>query len=347
MSLITEEKWVQMEKDFSWDDDPLVFIFHKEQPEKVKMMTHRLNMKNWIQIDKTYPAQMKLRHKLIKENYKEVFVTNEDEGIKAAKQELLEMIIDYLPKQFSDKFESRDGGVYNKIVDEFVSSDPEDVTDPLIRAGNLTQEDWCILEWSESHQAYVLTAGIVYFPMRWSLLEKWNQPMSGIHEPVEAFTKHLSPKVHDLFKNSLTPNAPIWRANWAVFNDLEGPLDLFTPDGHDKRNEANKTNDYQGEATGKALTFRAEYQTLIKLPKSKAIVFSIRTYQRYLEDFKNYPSSDANGLVRAIENLVPEMYVYKGAEFWKEAALTYLRNDVLKINQDNTCLKMRIHQRRA
>ena len=68
----------------------------------------------------------------------------------------------------------------------------------------------------------------------------------GIHQPVTAFTKHLAPKVHDLFKNSLTPNAPIWRANWAVFNDLEGPLDLFTPDGHDKRNEANKTNDYQG-----------------------------------------------------------------------------------------------------
>lgn len=71
----------------------------------------------------------------------------------------------------------------------------------------------------------------------------------GIHVPVKAFTKHLAPKVHDLFKNSLQPNAPIWRANWAVFNDLEGPLDLFTPDGHDKRNETNKTNDYQGKFT--------------------------------------------------------------------------------------------------
>ena len=70
----------------------------------------------------------------------------------------------------------------------------------------------------------------------------------GIHGPVKAFTKHLAPKVHDLFKNSLQPNAPIWRANWAVFNDLEGPLDLFTPDGHDKRNETNKTNDYQGNS---------------------------------------------------------------------------------------------------
>ena len=31
---------------------------------------------------------MKLRRKLIKENYKEVFVTNDDDSIKDAKQEL-------------------------------------------------------------------------------------------------------------------------------------------------------------------------------------------------------------------------------------------------------------------
>ena len=67
-----------------------------------------------------------------------------------------------------------------------------------------------------------------------------------IHQPVEAFSKHLSTKVSDLFKNSLTPTAPIWRANWAVFNDLDGPLDLFTPDGHDERNEVNQNIEYQG-----------------------------------------------------------------------------------------------------
>ena len=58
MVSITEDTWTQMEKDFSWDEDPLVFIFHKEQPEKVKMMTHRLNMKNWIRMDKTYPGKI-------------------------------------------------------------------------------------------------------------------------------------------------------------------------------------------------------------------------------------------------------------------------------------------------
>ena len=49
-----QEKWSQVESLFKWDDDPLVFIYHKEIPGKVKMMTHRLNMKDWIKIDKTY-----------------------------------------------------------------------------------------------------------------------------------------------------------------------------------------------------------------------------------------------------------------------------------------------------
>ena len=64
MSFISEENLDQMEKDISWDEDPLVFIFHKEQPEKVKMMTHRLNMKDWIRMDKTYPGKI-LRYNAI------------------------------------------------------------------------------------------------------------------------------------------------------------------------------------------------------------------------------------------------------------------------------------------
>ena len=181
-----------------------------------------------------------------------------------------------------------------------------------------------ILEWDEDLDSYKLTAGIVYFPMRWSLNEKWNKGMPGIHKPVKGFMKHLLKNVQSLFK-AMTPAAPVWRANWAVFNDLAGPLDLYTPTGHDDRNETNQVSVYEGEATGKKLTYRAEYQTLVKLPKSQAIVFSIRTYQRYLSDFRDYPVRDAVALIKAIETLDEDFYVYKGAEFWKDAAIKYLK----------------------
>lgn len=151
----------------------------------------------------------------------------------------------------------------------------------------------------------------------------------GIHQPVDGFTKHLKTLVYNLFK-SMSPDAPVYRGNWAVFNDLEGPLDLYTPEGHECRNAAmGGVRPYEGEKTGRVLTFRCEFQTLRKLEKSKAIIFSIRTYQMYLEDFKTFPREDAEILVKVIENIHPDFIEYKGAKFWKEAALKYLKQNVL------------------
>lgn len=46
------------------------------------------------------------------------------------------------------------------MLQEFISSSDEPgEEDPLFKCGRLTQEDWCIMEWSEEHQAYCLTAG--------------------------------------------------------------------------------------------------------------------------------------------------------------------------------------------
>ena len=129
----------------------------------------------------------------------------------------------------------------------------------------------------------------------------------------------------------MSPDAPVYRGNWAVFNDLEGPLDLYTPEGHEERNSAmSGVRPYEGEKTGRVLTFRCEYQTLRKLEKSKAIIFSIRTYQMYLENFKTLPRDDAEVLVRVIENIHPDFIAYKAARFWKDAALKYLRRNVLE-----------------
>ena len=51
-----------------------------------------------------------------------------------------------------------------------------------------------------------------------------------------------------------------------------GPLDLYAPKASLDRNDENITTPFD-ENTGRALVFRAEYQTLRKLPKTKCIVF--------------------------------------------------------------------------
>ena len=70
---------------------------------------------------------------------------------------------------------------------------------------------------------------------------------------------------------------------------------------------------------------------------------NIYVYFRYLEDFKNVSSHDTKGLIKAIENLHPDFYIYKGAEFWKDAALEYLRNDVLKVKECTNANKAAIN----
>lgn len=80
-------------------------------------------------------------------------MTNYDASTVIAKQELLDLLIKYLPERFPDKFEAREGGIYNKMLQEFTSSsDGPGQEDPLMKAGRLTQEDWCVMEWKEDPQ---------------------------------------------------------------------------------------------------------------------------------------------------------------------------------------------------
>ena len=153
--------------------------------------------------------------------------------------------------------------------------------------------------------------------------------MGRIHVPVESFQKHLKNMVGQVMKN-MKPEAPIWRANWAVFCNLKAPLDLWAPMSSDDKNDTlEEVIKYKGAQTGQDLVFRAEYQTLRKLPKSKCIIFSIRTYQRFLTDFKNHPRSDAQGLINAIEWMDEDNSAYKSAQLWKDAAITFLKREVM------------------
>jgi hypothetical protein len=286
-----------------------------------------LEERNWIRIDKTYPEQMALRKKILAEKLSETFVTITKPSTELAKLETLQLLIDYLPKRYPKLFQSTpDGGIINLFTGErFNPKDSKE--DPLIIASKLVQEDWCILEWNPQAKIYQLTAGIVLFPMRWSVKEKFLQNLPDIHIPVPAFSKHLKTNVNDLFED-LNPENPVWRANWSLFHNLEGPLDLYLPPfppGVDNPNNHvfQSTN---LEEIGKQLTLRVEFQTLRRLPKSNAILFGIRTYQRYLNEFQSLPKSDTLALKKAIENINPDMFMYKSANCWYDSALFYLQS---------------------
>jgi hypothetical protein len=73
---------------------------------------------------------------------------------------------------------------------------------------------------------------------------------------------------------------------------------------------------------------RSERQTLHRLPKSEAIVFTFKTYLYSIKDIKEEGNGEA--LAEAINGLkegsAPGMHFYKRGAVWGEAVKKYLRS---------------------
>lgn len=324
------------EVSIEWEEDPHVFVFKEEVPGKVKMHVKRLDLNNWVRIDKTYPFQMEARRKLYETNMADIFVSKRDESTRNCKLEFFELLIEHLLDRFPQIFERRGSCVYNKVTKMSISTEADDLEDPLLRAGRLTQEDWLILEYDPDQLGYVLTAAVLCFPMSWKLKEKFNKVMNSIHKPVMPYQTHLKDKVAALFFK-MTPQNSYWRSNWGIYAGLKSPYDLFVHSSANKSGEI-KEFPFEGYDTGHKMFLRCEYQTLRKLPKTKCIVFGIRTYQRYLHELLDLPIDVSETLRTAIENLDEEFLDYKNGEVWEKATVQYLdliitdRNQRLSLN---------------
>ncbi len=82
------------------------------------------------------------------------------------------------------------------------------------------------------------------------------------------------------------------------------------------------------ENAGERLIIRSERETLTRLPKSQAILFTIRTYRRPLSDLQASPDQ-ASKLAAAIRGLPSDVRDYKGLRAVGDAALGYL--DALQV----------------
>ena len=144
--------------------------------------------------------------------------------------------------------------------------------------------------------------------------------MSAIHKPVPHYAA-ISDMVSDLFSN-ITPKSPVWRANWALFANMKED-ELFSPFAPAPPLSATPF-------TAKDIVYRSEYQTLVRLPRSEAILFGIRTYQHSIERFANAQPEDIRALARAIQN-IPSMAVeYKESRVWGGVAIRYLHDLLLE-----------------
>lgn len=208
------------------------------------------SMETWLHQDDAFAEQMQRRESLLSERRSEVLAL--DPQAMAPAQELLDMVLAQVYPAASNVV-VRPDGVQVAI----------DRTQPLDTLCRLVQEDFCILQKMEDE--HVLTGAILCFPASWRLSEKFMRPLLDIHIPVASYDANVARRVQRLF-DGIQTGRPLWRFNALWYEDAE----LHQP------RSANEPREIRDR--GRAQYMRSERQTLLRLPETRAVVFSIHTY---------------------------------------------------------------------
>ena len=214
-----------------------------------------LSIEDWLIVDEVFTLQMAERNRLLDAKRASVLKLLPD-GEDAA-EELLQFVLEWLAKygadyKIGDNHVARPDGIAVKIRRE----------DPLDTVGRLVQEDFCLIE--KRGKEHVLTGAVLCFPASWSLEEKMNRSLSVIHNPVPEYDEGIARRVQRLF-DGVRVDKPIWRFNLLHYSDAG----LFQPKGRTRENIERKE--------GKKY-LRSERQCILRMPKTRACIFSIHTY---------------------------------------------------------------------
>ncbi|KAK3690108.1 hypothetical protein B0T22DRAFT_463011 [Podospora appendiculata] len=253
----------------------------------------------------------------------------------AAVRELYSYLLgEYLPARYPSMFETvkrtdRSHGTsrfVNKVtgVESPLSPVPEDPVAALKIIAQTVEDDMFLLQQQEDTDSgpgeHKSIAFICCHPAGFDPSEKLGKGLKTIHTPVPAYEKIGSSM--ERYFSRVEVGKSVKRVNWSVQTHTR----LFAPRGN---------HVYAGETVHEASSvdmetarLRVELQTLTRLPKTRALVFSFKTYLYPLADIK------AEGLgpqlADAIEGLkkgsAPDMWVYKGAGRWGRAVCELLRS---------------------
>lgn len=205
----------------------------------------------WLLLDEAYGAQMGVRRDLLATREADVYAQL-PQNLSAARA-FLGLALDALPDGFD-----LNGG---RVVCPDGIAVTLDWDAPLWTAGNLFQQDVCILE--KQGDEHVLTGAVLCFPASWTLAEKIGKPLVRIHKPVPEYDTSIATRVQRMF-DGVQAGRPMWRANALRYDESK----LF----HPKLEDDSRPISHKG-----ARFIRSERQTVLRLPQDGAVAFTIHT----------------------------------------------------------------------
>jgi hypothetical protein len=264
-------------------------------PPFVRMGTRALGGGAWLLGGDDVPAQLAEKQRVLGAHHDEVVAALD--GTEDAATELLETVHGALTPP------DRGGGTGRPALLAGLH--------PIDAAARRVAEDLCLLV--PDGGRWVLAAGSVCFPSHWRLTDKLGLPLAAVHDPVPDYAAELAERV-DRFLDRLRAGRGVVRRNWTV----HPAPDLFAPDLPPPPDPPVDAGD-----AGHRLWLRSERQTLVRLPRTGAIAFTIRTQQARLAAVATHPELRSR-LARAVAAWPPHQVAYRGGETVRRPLLAWL-----------------------
>lgn len=274
-----------------------------------------------IDIDEHYVSEMKDRALVLRDDPLRCQALP---NMMLAQWDLLELLMTSMARDYPQWFSLQRAGLewhwVNRplgIEQSFVFGDVDTLPhEPMEYITRQCQGDFTLLDQRED--SLWMDAGIATTQADWSLdfdvgmnFMEWHGPVPLAHE-AHVFDRALK------FLLNLQQDSPVRRLNWTM--TINPRLDT-SPENYHKwgKDRASVTADN----VSKKVHLRVEVQALWRLPRSNAIVFSIRAYLISLEQLVTIPKW-ARRLHRVLKTLPPELIDYKGITRYRNVTIDFL-----------------------
>ncbi|KAG2149344.1 hypothetical protein DEU56DRAFT_978007 [Suillus clintonianus] len=234
------------------------------------MSLKKLEPDYWLELESTYRDRIAQRRRLYALHGKRVI--DELPGSQAASKELMEMVVQYLCLRYPQQFEIDEWTLTfrNHILGSTVNLK---TVHPLIFLLENVPEDFNITQEDPETGLYALRAGITISAVGWNISQKIGKPLHEIHGPVPYYKEKLAFSMD---------RQPIQRGSWDL--EIGEPLYLQTDEPEWSHRQ------YQNpDLPLSDIHLRVDWQTLRRLPKSRAIVFNFKALFTPVTDFRNEP----------------------------------------------------------
>ena len=280
------------------------YLPHLKHPGVLQMGLSPMQAGAWIETDDSLPLYIQHKRSMRKLHGDRVY--RAEQASLPAQLELGANLRAHLLDTEDGVYFTRGNKLCCSMVDD---SGTDDGAEALWASSLWVADDLVLME--ERKGKYCLTAASLCSPSHWHLEEKFGRPMQEIHDPIPGFHRELTPSI-DRFFAHLKPSHPVVRFNWSLqagyklaqFPDCEPPVNLETE-----------------------LYYRCERQSLVRLPTTGAIAFTIRVYLHPLALLTKTSGAMA-ALFSAIDNTPEPLAHYKG---YDSLAIPLTKYRVLKL----------------